>query len=161
MTTSTSTGKITSTGPDSADISTFGFGTVYTLGPESGTTTKIVSTLWIDDKSIAYVSAAAIETLPPSCENFWRTGVELKSNPDVAGLGVGIRSLAVPSTLLMMRQVILSFTVSAYVVLLLTILAYLGGLLPVDLISRADRKCFFVSIQLKSLLDHSKLVQMS
>lgn len=67
--------------------------------------------------------------------------VPLEPNPDIAGLGVRFFSLEMSDDreVLMQQQIILSFLITAFLVLLLAIIAYAGGFLPGRHLRRVDR----------------------
>jgi hypothetical protein len=66
--------------------------------------------------------------------------VPLVANPDIAGLGVSLISgTCEDSKALMHTKIILSFLITAFLVLLLAITAYVGGFLPCHYLRRADR----------------------
>jgi hypothetical protein len=66
--------------------------------------------------------------------------VPLLPNADIAGFGVSnVASLRCFQALIH-HKIILSFLISAFLVLLLTVTAYLGGFLPSHYLRRADRR---------------------
>ncbi|RMY35816.1 hypothetical protein D0865_13805 [Hortaea werneckii] len=68
------------------------------------------------------------ENVTATCANWVNWGKPLVANPDISGLGV-----------------ILSFVISAYLVMLWALFAYGFGLIPASLLRTADRRCFFAN----------------
>ncbi|KAI7542134.1 hypothetical protein KC331_g8143 [Hortaea werneckii] len=68
------------------------------------------------------------ENVTATCANWINWGKPLVANPDISGLGV-----------------ILSFVISAYLVMLWALFAYGFGLIPASLLRTADRRCFFAN----------------
>jgi len=68
---------------------------------------------------------------------------DIKSDPDIAGIGVSTSIIPLTSRLMLTRaQILLAFIATACFVVLLALTAYIGGFLPIHFLRRVDRRIF-------------------